>query len=124
MKTFFGSIRQKGGNSDNLTPIQFKRAYRKLFHNNLLQVASGNFEDDKDQLLTKLSNLEDIDPVPTSSGKIYKLFPKVKQKTLIGGQLNKILAEEVLNQPCEKFDKRFLLMLFFKVEDILLSQIC
>ena len=57
-------IRQQGGVSDSSTPIQFKCAYRKLFHNYLLQVASGNCEDDKDQLFTMLSNLQDKGPCP------------------------------------------------------------
>ena len=60
LENFFGSIRQQGGNNDNPTPVQFKRAYRKLFHSNLLHVASGNCEEDKDEPLTNLSVLNEI----------------------------------------------------------------
>ena len=59
LENFFGSIRQQGGNSDNPTPIQFKRAYRKLFHTNLLSVVTGNCESDDNELLMTLGNLED-----------------------------------------------------------------
>jgi hypothetical protein len=31
LENFFGTIRQQGGNSDNPTPVQFTRAFRKLF---------------------------------------------------------------------------------------------
>ena len=63
LENFFGSIRQQGGNSDNPTPIQFKRAYRKLFHTNLLRISTGNCEEDTDQPLTKLSSLQEIQPL-------------------------------------------------------------
>ena len=42
LENFFGAIRQQEGNSDNPTPIQFCRAYRKLFYKTLLQQSSGN----------------------------------------------------------------------------------
>ena len=48
LENFFGAIRQQGGNSDNPTPIQFKSAYKKLFHANILTVSSGNCEEDVD----------------------------------------------------------------------------
>ena len=67
----FGSIRQQGGNSDNPTPIQFKRAYKKLFHTNLLQVDTGNCEIDMDQPLLQLGNLQHIAaPVLTNAPRI------------------------------------------------------
>ena len=58
IENFFGCIRQQGGNSDNPTPIQFIRAYRKLFHINLLSVVSGNCEADKNNLLVNIEHLE------------------------------------------------------------------
>ena len=67
LEIFFGSIRQQGGNSDNPTPIQFKRAYRKLFHTNLLKITSGNCEEDADHSLTELSSVNDIVPLATES---------------------------------------------------------
>eukprot|EP00795_Rhopilema_esculentum_P011123 gene11123-20003_t len=60
LENLFGSIRQQGGNADNPTPIQFKRAYRKLFHTNLLSVVTGNCEPDNNEPLTKLASLEGI----------------------------------------------------------------
>ena len=59
LEKFFGCIRQQGGNSDNPTPIQVKRAYRKLFHINLLSVVSGNCEDDNNKLLVNINHLEE-----------------------------------------------------------------
>ena len=58
LKTFFGSIRQQGGNSDNPTPIQFIRAYRALFHVDLLTVA-GNCDIDDNNLMAGLQHLDD-----------------------------------------------------------------
>ena len=58
LKTFFGSIRQQGGNSDNPTPIQFIRAYRKLFHVDLLTVA-GTCESDDNKVMAGLQHLDD-----------------------------------------------------------------
>ena len=54
---FFGSIRQQGGRSDIPTPVQFIRAYRKLFHVDLLTVA-GNCEVDDNKLIASLEHLD------------------------------------------------------------------
>ena len=51
LENFFGAIRQQGGNSENPTPIQFCRAYRKLFYKTLLQQSSGNCTEDLDDIL-------------------------------------------------------------------------
>ena len=56
-ENFLGSIRQQGGNSDSPTPIQFIRAYRKLFHVDLLTVA-GNCELDDNKLIAGLQHLD------------------------------------------------------------------
>ena len=40
------SIRQQGGNSDNPTPVQFIRGYRKLFHSNHFSTSTGNCPED------------------------------------------------------------------------------
>ena len=58
LETFFEAIRQQGETSDNPTAIHFKRAYRKLFHTNLLTIASGNCETDEDKPLVELGNLQ------------------------------------------------------------------
>ena len=60
LENFFGSIRQQGGNSDNPTPVQFRRAYQKLFHTNLLTVSSTNCERDDNVPLLQLSSIQDI----------------------------------------------------------------
>ena len=59
LENFFGSIRQQGGNSDNPTPIQFCRAYRKLFHRNLLQQSAGNCTADLDDILVSSTSCSD-----------------------------------------------------------------
>ena len=61
----FGSIRQQGGNSDNPTPpIQFKSAYHKLFHTNLLTVSSANCEHDENEPLPQLSDIQELPEIP------------------------------------------------------------
>ena len=52
----FGAIRQQGGNSDNPTPVQFIRAFRKLVFSSSLQSSTGNCADDFDTLLAQFSN--------------------------------------------------------------------
>ena len=56
LENFFGAIRQQGGNSDNPTPVQFTRAFRKLFFSSFLQSSTGNCADDFDTLLAQFSN--------------------------------------------------------------------
>jgi hypothetical protein len=52
LENFFGAIRQQGGNSENPTPLQFTRAFRKLFFNSyLLPMGTGNCAADLDALL-------------------------------------------------------------------------
>lgn len=53
LENFFGTItiRQQGGNSDNPTPIQFCRAFRKLFYDNIAEQSLGNFVGDLDTIL-------------------------------------------------------------------------
>ena len=56
IENFFGAIRQQGGNSDNPTPVQFCRAFRKLFLNSFLESSTGNCDRDLDTLLVQFSN--------------------------------------------------------------------
>ena len=72
LENFFGSIPQQGGNSDNPTPIQFKRAYQKLFHSNLLTVTSEKCEADNNKTLLHLSNLENTNIPSFATGSIKK----------------------------------------------------
>ena len=51
LENFFGAIRQQGGNVDNPTPLQFTRAFRKLFYDNFLAPTNGNCFQDFDVVL-------------------------------------------------------------------------
>ena len=53
LENFFAAIRQQGGNSDNPTPVQFTRAFRKLFFSSFLQSSTGNCADDFDTFLAQ-----------------------------------------------------------------------
>jgi hypothetical protein len=48
LEIFFGCIRQQGGNCDTPTPVQFTRAFRKLFFDNFLSPSNGNCTADID----------------------------------------------------------------------------
>ncbi|KAJ3656018.1 hypothetical protein Zmor_015123 [Zophobas morio] len=41
LENFFGAVRQQGGNCFNPTPVQFKRAFKKLFSMQFLQHSEG-----------------------------------------------------------------------------------
>jgi hypothetical protein len=56
LENFFGTIRQQGGNSDNPTPTQFTRAFRKLLFSSLLTSTTGNCAEDLDSLLSQFSS--------------------------------------------------------------------
>ena len=51
LENFFGAVRQRGGNADNPTPLQFTRAFKKLFYENYLDFSTGNCTDDLDRIL-------------------------------------------------------------------------
>ena len=52
LENFFGSIRQQGGNADNPTPLQFTRAFKKLFYDNfLINISTGNYTANFDSIL-------------------------------------------------------------------------
>ncbi|KYN22222.1 THAP domain-containing protein 9, partial [Trachymyrmex cornetzi] len=52
LENFFGSVRKQGGNCLNPTPIQFKRAFKKLFSMKLLEHSeTRNCANDNDDLL-------------------------------------------------------------------------
>jgi hypothetical protein len=78
-RKFFGAIRQQGGNSDNPTPVQFTRAFRKLFFSSFLESLAGNCDQDLDTLLAQFSKDKSNMPVLVS--------PKEQPNTLdIGAQ--------------------------------------
>jgi hypothetical protein len=51
LENFFGTIRQKGGNCDTSTTVQFSRAFRQLFYDNYLSPLNGNCSADLDAIL-------------------------------------------------------------------------
>lgn len=55
LENFFGSIRQQGGNCLNPTPIQFARAFKKLFRIRFFkQINTTNCAPDKDEMLSEI----------------------------------------------------------------------
>lgn len=54
IENFFGAIRQQGGSSINPTPIQFERAFKKLFCQSYLHSNNMNCKDDLDEILMNL----------------------------------------------------------------------
>ncbi len=63
LENFFGTIRQQGGNSDTPTPLQFTRAFKKLFFDHFQILPSGNCSEDFDSMLTGMNNQKD-DNIP------------------------------------------------------------
>jgi hypothetical protein len=59
LENFFGTVRQQGGNSDNPTPLQFTRAFQKLFYDHYQILPSGNCSEDFDSMLAGMTNLGD-----------------------------------------------------------------
>lgn len=54
LENFFGAVRQQGGNCKNPTPIQFMRAFSKLFLSNMMQTSRfSNCQEDVCELLQK-----------------------------------------------------------------------
>ncbi|KAL1502871.1 hypothetical protein ABEB36_007949 [Hypothenemus hampei] len=60
LENYFGSIRQQSGNCVNPTPIQFERAYQKLFCQNYFHSENTNCANDFSHLLTKCKDLNSI----------------------------------------------------------------
>ena len=63
LENFFGTIRQQGGISDNPTPVQFSRAFRKLFFSSCLTSLAGNCVQDMDELLAQLGRTSNSKPL-------------------------------------------------------------
>jgi hypothetical protein len=59
LENFFGTVRQQGGNSENPTPLQFTRAFQKLFYDHYEILPSGNCSEDFDSMLAGMTNLGD-----------------------------------------------------------------
>jgi hypothetical protein len=67
IENFFGAIRQQGGNCDNLTSVQFTRAFRKLCFSSFLESSTGNCDQNLDTLLSQFSKDKSIMPVLVSA---------------------------------------------------------
>lgn len=59
VENFFGVIRTQHGDAYNPTPIQFYFSFKKLFRINYCQINTGNCEIDKDEILTKCTNVNE-----------------------------------------------------------------
>lgn len=59
LENFFGSVRQQHGNAVNPTPIQFCRAFKKLFLLKFLHTEGMNSADDFGHLLTDLASFSE-----------------------------------------------------------------
>ena len=55
LENLFGTIRQQGGNNDDQTPVQFTRAFRKMFFSYFLTSSTGNCAEDLDELLAQFT---------------------------------------------------------------------
>lgn len=78
LENFFGAVRKQGGNCINPTPIQFHRAFKKLFTLNLFNSGSENCAEDFESILS-LTNSE------LASQQIYE---PVVLTQIIGHQLS------------------------------------
>jgi hypothetical protein len=67
IENFFGVIHQQGGNSDNLTSVQFTRTFRKLFFSSFLESSTGNCDKNLDTLLAQFSKDKSNMPVLVSA---------------------------------------------------------
>lgn len=121
VKNFFGSIRLQGGNSVNPTPIQFIRAFKKLFSMKALQHSNEqNCEQDTDVMFSLIgepcSNLS-VTPsinVSTSTNNILDIpthdyydieFPEQNAFKYVCGYLIKKCTERHACEVCSAFMK-------------------
>ena len=79
LENFFGLIRQQGGNSDNPTPYQFMKAFRKLFFDNYLSpLPSFNCSADSDTFLMAVEDQNSLSDPGTH--KITTNRPIIEEK--------------------------------------------
>lgn len=72
LENFFGAIRQQGGNCINPTPIQFQRAFRKLFIQNFFHSESMNCKNDFDEILIDIKSTKIADVLCEDKGECQK----------------------------------------------------
>lgn len=80
LENFFGSVRQQSGNSLNPTPIQFSRAFKKLFSLRYFKHSdTQNCAEDKDEMLNILQTSCNNEPisefVPSPTNKVILDIP-------------------------------------------------
>lgn len=75
LENFFGSIRQQSGNAVNPTPIQFSRAFKKLFLMSFFHSNGMNCAEDFEKLLLDLTSFAEIQPIaPAVTEELKKAF--------------------------------------------------
>lgn len=114
VENFFGAIRQQGGNAINPTPIQFKRAFKKLFSVDFFAFENQNCLPDFDEILKlKVTNVDRYDTAATTNTTLIHLNLKDCDYRFHADEQNAIryicgyLIKKCLNvhtcQKCEEF---------------------
>lgn len=99
VENFFGSIRQQGGNSVNPTPIQFIRAFEKLFSMKILQHTNMQ----NNEFCSYIHKLEEVFVTNFESNCFQKN---------IGSKLFHLAQNVDFEIACSNFPKIYLLKLF------------
>ena len=116
LENFFGTIRQQGRNSDNPTPLQFTRAFRTLFFDNILvPSASGNCMGDIDSFLVQATSQTmlpvadtvqsqplDLDTTDYKSAEMENNVISMNAITYVAGYLLRKCLEKHICDTCTK----------------------
>ena len=111
LENFFGTIRQQGGNSDNPTPTQFIRAFRKLLFSSLFTSDTGNCAEDLDALLSQF---------PSKSNKAVLIRTTQQPQTLVVGETDyqeNEVSSSMVQQNAVAYVAGYLLKKCFHVHD-------
>lgn len=143
LENFFGLIRQQGANSDNPTPLQFTRAFRKLFVDTFLTpLPSGNCAEDFDKFLIGSSSykkaarneaagkdlpspptIQHVDDTDFNTSDVEKNLLSINALTYVAGYLLKKCLGKHSCDTCyhtfttESINERSQLFCFFKAFD-------
>ena len=115
IENFFGSIRQQGGNSDNPTPIQFTRAFRKLFFSSFLNSSTGNCADDFDNLLAQFAEAKSRKSNVPAMAALPKVAPHLEIGT-VDYRENEV-SENLLKDNPIAYVAEYLLQKCFKLHE-------
>ena len=114
LENFFGTIRQQGGNSDNPTPTQFIRAFRKLLFSSLFTSNTGNCAEDLDALLSQFSS---------KSNKTVLVRTNQQPQTLVFGETDyKENSASMVQQNAVAYVAGYLLRKCFNLHDCSMSK--